>query len=150
MVDVQRTAMRVMRPSGFSNVTVEQAAGVLISVLERWQATGGDKSLTKQITKAYDQLFVEITRTEGFEEAEPESEFGGAARPGDHCCEGATLGRHDVDVEAERCKWAQHVKRHRVVDRKVLEFDSAGLCRAREWRVAPVDDERQCRRRREG
>jgi AcrR family transcriptional regulator len=32
--------------------------GVLVSVLERWQATGGDKSLGKQITKAHDQLFL--------------------------------------------------------------------------------------------
>jgi AcrR family transcriptional regulator len=38
--------------------------GVLISVLDRWQATGGEKSLTKQIAKAYDQLFVSSTRAE--------------------------------------------------------------------------------------
>jgi AcrR family transcriptional regulator len=86
MVEVQRIAMRMMRSSGFSNVTVEQIAeaadvspptvyryfgtkealvlwaaatfGVLVSVLERWQATGGDKSLGKQITKAHDKLFL--------------------------------------------------------------------------------------------
>jgi len=31
--------------------------GVLIAVLDRWQATGGEKSLTRQITKAYEQVF---------------------------------------------------------------------------------------------
>ncbi|MGK0424510.1 MAG: hypothetical protein ACJAQ9_000742 [Ilumatobacter sp.] len=32
--------------------------GVLVSVLERWQVTGGAKSLAKQITKAHFQLFL--------------------------------------------------------------------------------------------
>jgi|GEM_PF-1971183 len=38
--------------------------GVLISVLERWQTTGGEKSLTKQLAKAHEQLFAEVLRAE--------------------------------------------------------------------------------------
>lgn len=49
---------RESKPGARDVVLAAAMLGVLISVLERWQATGGDKSLAKQISKAHDQLFV--------------------------------------------------------------------------------------------